>query len=91
MTLGIPRSINTARKFNRQQLKDACRILGCKAADTSKLASKMFRNISDIVRSTIEVRDNVGSYVIPAITITRRLFEKTAHGVLEMLDYKGYF
>lgn len=81
----------SSRKFNRQQLKDAFKILGCKLSDTNNIVSLIFKSIVDIVRSAIEVREEEGTNIIPAVTITSQLFEKVAMEALEMADYSAQF
>ena len=87
--IGFPPSLFRTSKYNRQQLRDACKFMGVKVHDCSTITSTIFNKLSSIIISQKKVREGENFVSIPAVTITSSTFEKCAREALDSAEYRG--
>lgn len=85
--LSFPPSLRQTFKYNRQQLRDACKFMGVKVHDAYTITNQIFSLISAHIKSKTRIREGEIYQIIPALTITVSAFEKCA---LEALSAQGY-
>jgi 2-phosphoglycerate kinase len=83
-----PNLIRTS-KYNRQQLRDACKFMGVKISDSYTITNLIFGHISDMARSRTRIREGENYQSIPALTLTADAFESIARRALESQGYIG--
>lgn len=87
--MGYPPNLTKTSKYNRQQLREACKFMGVKISDINTITKQMFTQISDIVRSKTRIREGENYQSIPALTLTTTVFESIARSALETEGYIG--
>lgn len=87
--IGYPPSLAATSKYNRQQLRDACKFMGVKISDTYTVTNEIFSQISEIVKSRTRIREGGDYQSIPAIILTTTAFESMARKALEKQGYTG--
>ena len=87
--MGYPPNLIQTCKYNRQQLRDACKFMGVKISDSYTITNMIFSQISDIVKSRTRIREGENYQSIPALTLTTTVFESIARQALESKGYSG--
>ena len=88
-SMGYPPNLTQTSKYNRQQLREACKFMGVKISDTNTITMSIFNQISDLVRSKTRIREGENYQSIPALTLTNTVFESIARQALESEGYVG--
>lgn len=89
INVGYPPNLQQTNKYNRQQLRDACKFMGVKISDINTVTNSIFSQISDIAKSKTRIREGGDYQNIPAITLSSAVFESFARQALESQGYVG--
>ena len=85
--LGIPPSLESIQKYNRQQLLGSCQIMGVKILDAKVVTKSLFQQLVDKLKSPIshEVQGSIGQ--IRSLTVTHTFFQQCAKRALAATKY----
>ncbi|CAG9326069.1 unnamed protein product [Blepharisma stoltei] len=87
--LSYPPSLKHTFKYNRQQLRDACKFMGVKIHDAYKITDQIFSLISTHIKSKTRIREGEIYQIIPALTLSNSAFERFAKEALSSQEYIG--
>jgi 2-phosphoglycerate kinase len=92
--IGVPKSLAEARKYNRHQLRGACKFMGCKLADTQRISTRVFGEVTDVIQSKdyeTEMQDSTLSVTLQNsffMAVTSQVLGSVGYSALHLKDFE---